>query len=462
LVGTVFVIAVLSLASAGVLAQTSMQTILTNGPASNRFNIVFLSEGYTSAQLSQFASDATNGLTAFLAHQPYREYSNYFNAFAIRVASTDSGSDHPVNNSYVNTYFNSSYDAVSDYLITIPPNAFDANSSHGQGKVDALLQTNMPKCNLSVLLVNDTTHQGGSDGFDKTAIAAMEPVSMPEILTHETGHVMAGLGDEYTFANPGFPNTEEPNTTVETNRAGIKWKAWIAPATPVPTPPTSDYGSVVGLFQGAHYHTNGWYRPKLNCLMSTLYSPFCDVCSEALVLALYQKVRPVDAFSPATNTFSVTTTQAVSFSLSLLRPATHNLTVQWSTNGVAVPAATNQSFSVLPLALGNPGARQVSALIVDPTTLVRNDPTNLLRQTVNWTVNLNVPQLRWDSIVRLAGGKIAYRLTGNAPQGFSIQSSTNLSYWSPFVISNSLSSGQFWITNPTTATRTFFRGKTPP
>ena len=156
-------------------------------------------------------------------------------------------------------------------------------------------------------------------------------MSLPEILTHETGHVLANLGDEYTNASPGFPDTEEPNTTQQTNRLLIKWKAWISTNTPIPTPPTSDFSSIVGLFQGAHYHPTQWYRPELDCLMRDLYVPFCAVCSEALVLAIYQRVRPVDAFSPASTNLSVSTTQALTFSLTLLQPATHNLSVQWYT-----------------------------------------------------------------------------------------------------------------------------------
>ena len=68
-------------------AQPSMQTILTNGPVSNRLNVVVLSEGYMTNQLAQFLVDATNAVRALLSHPPYQEYSNYFNAFAIPVAS---------------------------------------------------------------------------------------------------------------------------------------------------------------------------------------------------------------------------------------------------------------------------------------------------------------------------------------------------------------------------------------
>jgi hypothetical protein len=441
-----------------------MQTILTNGPVSNRLNMVVLSEGYTSSQLAQFSVDATNAVKALLSHPPYQEYSNYFNAFAIKVASSQSGSTHPgvITN---NTYFSSIYD---DYLITIPPNWADANSSHGQGKVDALLQTFMPNCQLPILLVNDSDY-GGSDGFYKTAIASigdlLYEVSAPYMLTHETGHVLANLSDEYTYTNPyaGAPSTEGANTTQQTNRTLIKWNAWISTNTPVPTPDGWDYGdNVVGLFQGAQYHATNWYRPELNCIMNSVETPFCAVCSEALVLAIYQRVRPVDAFSPAGTNFSVTTTQALAFGVTLLQPATHNLNVQWCTNGVPWTGATNASFTLLPQSFAN-GTNWVSAVVKDNTPLVRNDPTNLLSQTLSWTLNVSIPQLHLDSPRWLTGGKFAFRITGTAPQGVVVQSSTNLSSWGP-VATNSLVSGQLWYTNSSASgsPRRFYRATTPP
>src|SRR6266436_5177964 len=171
-------------------AQPAMQTLLTNGPTLNRLNVVIFSEGYTTNQLPQLLVDATNALNALLSHSPFLEYRGYFNAFAISVASNQSGSDHPNCQLYSDTYFNSSYDPISDVLITIPPNFQDTNYSHGQGKVDALLQTFMPRCHLPVLLVNEPLRYGGSDGFFKTAIAAVAGGSS-DILIHETGHVLA-------------------------------------------------------------------------------------------------------------------------------------------------------------------------------------------------------------------------------------------------------------------------------
>jgi hypothetical protein len=441
-------------------AQTSMQTILTNGPTSNRVNVVVLSEGYTSSQLGQFFLDASNAVYVLLSHPPYQEYRNYFNAFAIKAPSTQSGSDHPNSGIYRDTYFNSTYDAIQDYWVTIP------NNSTGQGKVDSLLQTYTPKCHLPILLVNDPT-PGGSDGFDKTAIASTNAVAAelpplpPGFLSHEAGHVFANLGDEYTAAYPGFPDTEEPNTTRQTNRTLIKWKAWIATNTPVPTP-ESDGDGVVGLFEGAHYHTTGWYRPQLNCAMGSIGVPFCAVCSETLILAIYQKARPVDSFAPASTNLTVTNTQALNFSVVLQQPSPNYLSVQWSTNGVSLAGATNTAFTVSPSALSN-GSHVVRAVVKDNTPRVRTDPTNLLSQTITWTLAVNYPELRLDSPRWLSGGKFAFRVSGNAPRGFSLWGATNLATWVSLT-TNSLVSGQFWYTNSGASNfpRRFYRAMTPP
>ena len=94
---------------------------------------------------------------------------------------------------------------------------------------------------------------------------------------------------------------------------------------------------------------------------------------------------------------------------------------------------------------------------------MRTDPTNLLTQTVTWTLNVNLPQLRLDSPVWLSGAKFAFRVSGVAPHGFVIQSATNLSGWLP-VTTNSLVGGQFWYTNSATgsAPRRFYRAVTLP
>src|SRR5271169_4568755 len=137
--------------------QPSMTPIVVEGPVSNRLNIVFFSEGYTNNQMGEFLAAATNAANALLvgpnsSQPPYAEYRSYFNAYAVFVASPQSGSSHT--GLARHTYFGSAYDS-DDRLITMPPS--------GQAKVKALLSTFLPQCRLPVLLVNDPV-PGGSDG----------------------------------------------------------------------------------------------------------------------------------------------------------------------------------------------------------------------------------------------------------------------------------------------------------
>jgi hypothetical protein len=125
---------------------------------------------------------------------------------------------------------------------------------------------------------------------------------------------------------------------------------------------------------------------------------------------------------------------------------------------VAQTGATTLSFTLSPQSLAY-DTNWVSAVVQDNTPLVRNDPTNLLSQTVTWVAL----QLRLDSPTWLAGGKFAFRIAGNAPQGVVVQSSTNLLNWVR-VKTNSLVGGQLWYTNSSAGSslRTFYRATTLP
>ncbi len=446
---------VLALMTAGSCwaAAPTFHTLLTNGPVANRLNVVVLSEGYTSAQLGQFLVDATNAVNTLLSWQPYQEYRNHFNAFAIAVESNQSGSDHPGYPLYRDTYFNSAY--VSDYFVTIPSN------QDGEGKVQALLTQFMPDCDLPLLLVNDPM-PGGSGG--PIIVASVASAAGPEILVHESGHTLGQLGDEYDYEVPGFtyPDIEHPNTTRETRREFIKWNAWIEPDTPIPTPPTFEYMDKVGLFEGAHYSPTGWYRPKRYCLMHDTYSPFCEVCQQALVLAIYQHVRPIDTLQPAVTNFSVTTSEPLTFNVTVLQPASNSVGVQWSTNGMPVSGATNLTFSLNPSSLGN-GSHTVQATVQDHSAKVRSDPAGLLGQSMLWNLNLNLTELHLEAPALLTDGRCYFEVTGNAANDVVIEGTTNFEEWIPLQ-TNRLTGGAWFYTNsasPDLSLR-FFRAVTRP
>jgi hypothetical protein len=363
-----------------VRGQGTLVTLRTNGPTSSRINLVYLSEGYTSAQLPQFLVDATNTMNKLMAIPPWNSYTNYFNVFAISVASAQSGSDHysPTTN-LVNTYFNSAFDSFGlQRLLTIPPNDHDGTYADGSGKVDALLTQLMPEADVACLIVNDPVY-GGSGG--QYLLASLNSASA-EVANHEIGHTFAHLGDEYSSAYPGYPDIEEPNTTTNATR-GVKWNSWILPSTLVPTPDVSSNDTVDGVFEGAHYHDTGWFRPKHDCKMRTLGVPYCDICAQELVLSMYRAIRPIQSFSPAAASFKMGNQDTATFNVSLLKPSTNSLAVQWFTNGVAVSQETNTNFAISTAQLAI-GTNEIKAIVHDPAGYVRTDPTAVLWQTNIW------------------------------------------------------------------------------
>jgi len=320
--------------------------------------------------------------------------------------------------------------------------------------VDGLLAQFLPTPDLAVLLVNDPLY-GGAGG---SLLIASRSASAPKIVRHEAGHALAGLGDEYEGAYPGYPDIEEPNTTRETRPEFIKWKAWIAPATPLPTPPTAAYQDAVGLFEGAHYHETGWYRPKLDCKMRTLGMPFCEVCQEALMKSIFARVSPIDAQIPAAPAAAAFAGHTLRFALDLVQPQTHSLLVSWLTNGVQALRSTNSQFSLAAAALG-PGQHTVRALAADPTAWVRHDPSNLLQRAVSWTVQVETAELRLQPLA-VSGG--SFSVFGPGANVVVIEAADVLPHWRP-VLTNRLVDGRMTFSDatPWTSLQRFYRAVMP-
>ncbi len=200
----------------------------------------------------------------------------------------------------------------------------------------------------------------------------------------------------YVSRNPGDPEpvVEQPNTTQETRRELIKWKAWIEDSTPIPTPNSSFYSGVIGLFEGARYQRKGWYRPKFRCRMNYLNSPFCEVCTEALAKAICSRTGTVNSFSPEDRRLHLTS-HTLRLSVTPMRPITHLLQASWYIDGVRVAGPDDSDLELEITQAGfRPGMHQLKVEVFDPTTLVRNDPEHLLNEEVIWEVQVSDRQPR--------------------------------------------------------------------
>lgn len=374
----------LGLLAFGVAALAQTATLIPveeNGARDRRINVVFLSEGYTQASLPKFAGHVRQVVDFLFAREPWRQYRSYCNVYRIEVASNQDGCDNGATSGaggLRDTYFSTGFNnAGVEQLLTV--------AGTGSSRAFSLLNQHLPEYDVPILLVNDTKY-GGSGG--PLAVASVNGFSAA-ITEHELGHSFANLADEYDLQFAGFNPSEMPNTTAETDRNRIRWRHWIAAATPVPTPETAAFDSMVGLFEGSMYRTNGWYRPHQNSLMRNLNRPVGAVNREQFVLNFYRRVGPIEASEPPSQDRSVTGFERLRFQVTPKQPAVGPaLVTRWFVDGAEQPGATAAAFELSSETLGN-GTHTVTATVSDPTDFVRLDPSGLLADSVSWTLTLS-------------------------------------------------------------------------
>jgi hypothetical protein len=337
------------------------------GPRDKRVNMVILGDGYTAAEKDKFKTHMQSVSDAITKDYPLWDYSDYFNIYGIFVASNQSGADQAAKGIYKDTYFGAAYDPNLDSLLTID-----------DAKAFKVINKFVPESDLQFAIVNSDVY-GGSGG--QIAVAAY---MAPEIIAHETQHSFTGLGDEYDYAGSVLP-WEAPNTTAVTARNSIRWSHWILPATAVPTPETQVNIKLIGLFEGAAYNTTGWYRPKQNCRMKENDAPFCEVCMEAIILSMYQKVSPLDSAFPLSANVSVSAGNVPPLRVRTKHPLFHAMEVDWFVDGALQADVHGESFTKSLTA----GGHRVTAKISDTTAMVRKDAKGLLKDSTFWNVSVS-------------------------------------------------------------------------
>ncbi|MEI7669809.1 MAG: M64 family metallopeptidase, partial [Pseudomonadota bacterium] len=117
----------------------SVDTILNNGPKANRINLVFLGDGYTAAQQTQFITDVNTVMTRFFQTSPFDKYKPFFNVYAVKVISAESGAKHPNTaadcaNTFpsvpaltANTFFGATFDYGGIHILLYTPNSTAIN-----------------------------------------------------------------------------------------------------------------------------------------------------------------------------------------------------------------------------------------------------------------------------------------------------------------------------------------------
>lgn len=349
--------------------------IIENGPRDKRINMVVLGDGFTAAQQGDFIADATTLVNYIFNKSPFDQYKNYFNVYAIKVISAESGVKHP----------GTATDVTEPVFAVSNPNNFLGTTfdvgvhrcvySNTTNKVTNVLASNIPDFDIAFILGNSPEYGGCGGTY---AFLSNHP-SATEIVVHELGHSFGKLADEYWFSGSG----ESANKTKNNNPATNKWKNWIGLDN-------------VGIYPYEESPT--WFRPHQNCEMRYLNREFCSVCKQQLVERVHTLQNPIDSFTPGNST-AINLTGPITFNVNEILPIPNTLVNSWSVNGTSQAETSNAlTLSAADFIMGT---NTVLFSVTDNNSLLKVDNHATLHVgTVTWTVSKTLAAIEVNSSQR--------------------------------------------------------------
>ncbi len=257
--------------------DVSVKDIRVKRDPSKAVDILFIAEGYTSGEQDKFNTDVKKLNDFFLKYEPFQSMADRFNFRSAFIASPESGTDEPDKGLFARTALNSSFNTfdIARYLTTLDNRSL--RDAAGSAYYD------------QIVIVTNSSRYGGAGFYNLYSIFTADMNYLDDVFIHEFGHQFGALGDEYEggFTDGYYDLTVEPwepNLTIETNRAKIKWGQRIDKKTPLPTPNDEKFRDATGLFEGGGYVAKGIYRSQLHCIMRGFQTKnYCSACRDHLI-----------------------------------------------------------------------------------------------------------------------------------------------------------------------------------
>ncbi|MFD4642889.1 M64 family metallopeptidase [Lentzea sp. NPDC058436] len=255
------------------LAEADVIPVQVTGDSAERFDLVFVGDGYTADDLTTYTANVKSKWEELSAVEPFATYKQYFNVWQVNVVSPESGVDHdPTKGILKNTALDMGFwcqgrDANTERLLCV--NETKAKQFAAQA----------PQAD-QVIALGNTTKYGGAGG--SVATASGSNAQAGQIAIHELGHSIGGLADEYDYPYVNYTGTEPREINVTKDPTGAKWGDYLGQPSPD--------GGVIAPVEGARYYKTGLYRPTANSIMRTLGKEFNSIGRDAMVKAFKAKI----------------------------------------------------------------------------------------------------------------------------------------------------------------------------
>ncbi|MDQ3175369.1 MAG: M64 family metallo-endopeptidase [Acidobacteriota bacterium] len=287
-------IALFILTNALCLVSVEAQTVtelLRSGSNGSKRNLVIIGDGFQAGQQNNYNTFVDTFVMQGVFNEGlFDEDANAFNIYRVNVNSTDSGVTQVDNNGAVTTARNT---ALGYRFSGVWNRCWMELGPNTQTLTDNILNNLVPQRDFVFVILNQTGTGGCRRG---NTLAVTNGVGWA-VGAHEMGHLIGDLGDEYTgTANYTFGEPGRVNLTINTNRATLKWRNFVDPATALPTTTATDTSQEAGLFAGGMSAASGanvryglgLFRPVSNCRMNGNTPAYCPVCYNQLQESLDQ------------------------------------------------------------------------------------------------------------------------------------------------------------------------------
>lgn len=251
--------------------------------------IVICGEGYTKGQQQKFINDVKKVWSGAIAYEPYRSFADRFNVYALCTASESSfengGSTffdvvvNSKNSSTISTNLGNPWknhifercigptfiEQIHDAHI---PNNTDPDATHlDDEKMYRQFDYVHSYINQFALLVNTSRDFG--DAYNNLEfgfhyfITPSDSYRAQRTFTHEFGHGLLGLGDEYMTSAATTTDYTSLNVAYTHDPEQVKWKKLLG---------------FRKTFTCKTAETNTSYNSSYECLMRDTNYQFCEVC----------------------------------------------------------------------------------------------------------------------------------------------------------------------------------------
>ncbi len=262
----------LVLSAGAASAQTSERLVFSSffGDGADKRVIAIVGDGFSTAADRRAYKDFVKRqiIEGTFTDGPFKEDLRAFDIIQIDAVSTDSGVTQVDNSGNVTTARNTAL----DYRFSGTLNrCWMEKGPNTNARTQTILNNANVTPDFLVVVLNDSRFGGCARGNEMA-------VSMGitwQVVSHELGHSIGGLCDEYRSGTLTAYTGGEPgcvNLTTNTNRSTLKWREFVDPSTALPTTFNSrsmNTTQTVGAFVGGNVSNNsGIWRPTNTGMMN--------------------------------------------------------------------------------------------------------------------------------------------------------------------------------------------------